>query len=141
MQKIVLDTDIVSEILKGRDLHVLERANTYSSNFSKFTFTSVTLLEILYGLERIDAKVQIQRAEALFSVNEEIVPDSGDYRLAATIAGSLDKSGKTIGLADPLIAACAIRRGLTIATGNVSHFGFIRKVGYHLQIENWRDQP
>ena len=45
----------------------------------------------------------------------------------------------TIGLIDPLIAACAIRRGYDVATGNFAHLEFIKRLGYNFHLENWRD--
>lgn len=139
MRLLVLDSDTVSELLKNRNPQVGQNAARYNAAFPKLTFTSATLLEILYGLERVGAYAQIQRAEALFAANDEIVPQSGDYRLAAAIAGALAKQGTPIGLVDPLIAACAIRRGYGVVSGNTAHFEFIRKAGYSFHLENWRE--
>lgn len=139
MQRVLLDSDIVSVVLKGKNAGVEKHKTAYVAVFHQFTFTSATLLEVLYGYERVQAHAQIKRAETLFAANEEIVPATEDYRLAATIAGALDRQGTTIGLIDLLIAACAIRRGYGVATGNTAHFEFIRKLGYSFRVENWRD--
>jgi tRNA(fMet)-specific endonuclease VapC len=139
MPPLILDSDTTSEILKGRNIEIVKNTLAYKTHFPKLSFTSATLLEVLYGYERIQAHAQIKRAEALFSANEEIVPTTEDCRLAATIAGALDRNGTTIGLFDPLIASCAIRRGYGVASGNTSHFEFIRKLGYGFLLENWRD--
>jgi len=37
-----------------------------------------------------------------------------------------------------MIAAIAISNTLPIVTGNVTHFEYVREVGWHLEIENWR---
>jgi predicted nucleic acid-binding protein len=124
---------------KGEAPQVEQHKIVYVAQFSKLTFTSATLLEILYGYERVRAHAQIKRAETLFAANDEIIPASEDYRLAATIAGALDRNGTTIGLIDPLIAACAVRRGYGVASGNTGHYEFIRKLGYTFHLENWRD--
>jgi tRNA(fMet)-specific endonuclease VapC len=137
--RLILDSDTVSEILKGRNSEVVRRTTAYQLMFPKLSITSATILEVLYGYERVQARAQMNRAEALFAENEEIIPVSQDYRLAATIAGALDRQGTTIGLFDPLIAACAIRRGYGVATSNTAHFEFIRKLGYAFHLENWRD--
>ena len=139
MQRLLLDSDTISEILKARNPVVISHTNAYKVAFPKLSFASVTLLEVLYGLERVRANAQIQRAEALFAENEEILPATEDYRLAATVAGVLDRQGTPIGLVDPLIAACAIRRGLGVASGNTAHFKFIHRVGYRFHLENWRE--
>lgn len=139
MPPALLDSDILSEVIKGIDARVVARANAYSLDHPKLTFTSVSAYEILSGLHRKDAKVQIQRTEALFAKNDEITPMPEDYRLAAEISGTLIRRGTPIGIIDPLIAACAIRRGLALATGNTEHFQFIQAAGYSLSIENWRE--
>jgi len=138
--RLVLDSDILSEILKGRSPKVERHKIAYVAQFQQLTFTSASLLEILYGYERLQAQAQIKRAEALFAVNEELIPASEDYRLAAKMAGTLDRNGTTLGLIDPLFAACAIRRGYGVASGNTAHYEFIRKLGYTFHLENWRDQ-
>lgn len=136
--RVFVDSDILSEILKGIDANVITRARAYGQDFGRLDFTSVSVLEILHGLSRRDAKAQMQRAEALFAINSETVPDRDDYRFAAQIAGSLARRGTPIGIVDPLIAACAIRRGFGVATGNTGHYTYIIDAGYSLYIEDWR---
>jgi predicted nucleic acid-binding protein len=52
MAKVLLDTDILSEYLKGHDRNVTRRAADYAREHGVFTFTSVTVHEIVFGLER-----------------------------------------------------------------------------------------
>lgn len=134
----MLDTDILSEVFKAINPKVVDNANAYCQNYGVLEFTSASVLEILHGLHHKGTPEKIQRAEALFSINNEIVPDGYDYRLCAQIAGTLAKQGTPIGLVDPLIAACAIRRGYGVATGNVNHFSYIQKAGFNLFIRDWR---
>lgn len=47
MVKSILDTDILSEYLKGHDLTVIGRASRYAKEHGVFTFTSVTVYESL----------------------------------------------------------------------------------------------
>jgi len=137
-QRVLLDSDILSEVLKGHDLLVSARAKTYVEQFAVLSFTSASVLEILHGLHCKSALVKIQRSEAVFRKNDEVVPSRGDYRLAAEISGALARQGTPIGLMDPLIAACAIRHGYGVATGNTAHFGYIHRAGYPFYVENWR---
>ncbi len=125
MAKALIDTDILSEIFNGIDPHVMRNAAAYVADHSVLTFTSINLYEIMTGLVQIQASAKIARASALLLRNEEILPLSADYLLAANILGTLRRTGKEIGYSDPLIAACAIRRDLTIVTGNQKHFRFI----------------
>jgi tRNA(fMet)-specific endonuclease VapC len=41
---------------------------------------------------------------------------------------------------DPLIAATAVFHGLTLVTGNLKHFERVQKLGYALELDNWRDE-
>jgi predicted nucleic acid-binding protein len=38
-----------------------------------------------------------------------------------------------------MIAAVAIRHGLTLVTGNTAHYERIQRLGYLLTLENWRE--
>jgi tRNA(fMet)-specific endonuclease VapC len=58
--------------------------------------------------------------------------------LAGRISGDLDRTGQTIGKADPMIAAIALHHGLELVTGNTSHYQRIQQLGYPLTLSNWR---
>jgi len=51
MVKVLIDTDILSEYLKGVDPSVAKRGKEYAKAHPRFTFTSVTVYEIVRGLE------------------------------------------------------------------------------------------
>ena len=74
-----------------------------------------------------------------YGLHSEIVPTSEDCLLAARILGTLRRTGKEVGYSDPFIAACAIRRGLAVVTGNQRHFRFVIDAGFPLELRNWRD--
>ena len=58
--------------------------------------------------------------------------------LAGRIAGELERIGRPIGLADPMIAAIALTQGLELVTGNTAHFLRVQQLGYPLTLANWR---
>jgi tRNA(fMet)-specific endonuclease VapC len=64
--------------------------------------------------------------------------DHSAAELAGRIAGDLDRTGQTIGKADPMIAAIALNNGLELVTGNRSHYQRIQQLGYPLTLVNWR---
>lgn len=76
MVKSILDTDILSEYLKGRHPAVI---SPYAQTHGVFTLTSITVYEIVYGLELKAASSQLKRALAWLNQNEEITPTSADY--------------------------------------------------------------
>jgi predicted nucleic acid-binding protein len=91
MVKSILDTDILSEYLKGHHPAVISHAARYTQEHGIFTFTSVTVYEIVYGLELKAASSQLKRALAWLNQNEEITPTSADYLTAATIKATARK--------------------------------------------------
>ncbi len=52
MQRSLLDTDILSENLKGFDQSVVRKAKEYAETHIRFTFTTVTTYEIVFGLRQ-----------------------------------------------------------------------------------------
>ena len=140
MTKCLLDSDILSEISKGIDRTVAKTASLYLNEYGLFSFTSVTVYEVLYGLKAKPAPQQAIRFLQLVAIHEEILPDKDDYRLAADIRAAMHRAGTEIGKADPVIAACALRRRLVVVTGNTTHYKFVIGAGFPLVIENWRNE-
>lgn len=138
MVRALLDTDILSEYLKGHDKNVVDRAAEYAREHAEFTFTSVTVHEIAFGLEFKGASGQLQKALAWLNQNEQITPTAADYLEAALIKAAARKQGAVLELPDCLIAAVAIRLGLPLVTGNTNDFESIQKTGAKLVIDNWR---
>ena len=110
----------------------------YASQYQNFTFTSVTVHEIVFGLEFKGAHSQLEKALAWLKQNEEITPAASDYNDAALIKAATRKQGYILELADCLIAAVAIRLGLPVVTGNTEDFEAIQRARAELKIENWR---
>ncbi len=139
MEKSLLDTDILSEYLKGHDRMVVDHAGSYARQYTLFTFTSVTVYEIVYGLELKAASSQLRKALAWLSQNEEITPTSADYLAAATIKATARRQGSILELPDCLIAAIAVRLRMPLVTGNTDDFQAIQNTGITLRIANWRE--
>lgn len=137
--KSILDTDILSEYLKGYDATVVRRGNRYARDHGVFAFTSVTVFEIVCGLEVKDARNQLRKVLAWLNQNEEITPLAADYRRAATIKATAAKQGSIVELPDCLIAAVAARLDRPLVTGNTDDFEAIRRTGINLSLDNWRD--
>jgi predicted nucleic acid-binding protein len=136
--KAILDTDILSEYLKGHNAAVAGRAGGYAKDHGVFTFTSVTVYEIVYGLELKGASSQLNKVMAWLKQNEEITPIDADYLAAATIKATARKQGSIVELPDCLIASIAVRLNRPLVTGNTDDFRVIQKTGVNLAIENWR---
>jgi predicted nucleic acid-binding protein len=100
MPKALLDTDILSEYLKGHDRTIIRRAADYARQHGVFTFTSVTVHEIVYGLELKGAPAQMQKALLWLNQNEQITPAASDYLQAATIKAAARRQGSIVELSD-----------------------------------------
>jgi predicted nucleic acid-binding protein len=139
MPKSLLDTDILSEYLKGHDANVVRHAVRYHQQYGIFTFTSVTVHEVVFGLELKGAASQLNKALLWFRQNEEVPPAPEDYFRAAKMKADARRSGAVLELPDCLIAAIAARLGLPIVTGNTADFEKIQRTGVALKLENWRN--
>ena len=141
MSKQLLDTDILSEVIKGKDKTVAQKAAAYLEAEGRFTTTAVTVAEVVYGFRRMGREDRITAFEASLT-NVEVVPfDDAAARIAGRINADLQGQGRIIGMPDVMIAAIALHRGLTLVTGNVAHFEYVRALGHDLGINNWRDTP
>jgi len=138
MQRVLLDTDTLSEILKRKDPVVSAQAAQYAAHHPRFTFTAVTVHEIIYGLASKGATRQLQLARRVFAANEVIVPVLDDYETAGQVRGKARILGHQLALDDCLIAAVAARLGLPVVTGNTAHFQAVQAAGLALTLENWR---
>jgi predicted nucleic acid-binding protein len=137
--KVILDTDILSEYFKGYNANVVARAAAYAREHGVFAFTSVTVFEIVYGLEVMRASRQLAKVLAWLDQNEEITPVAADYRHAATIKVAAARQGLVVELPDCLIAAIAVRLERPLVTGNTADFQATQRTGVKLIIENWRE--
>jgi predicted nucleic acid-binding protein len=138
MRKVLFDTDILSEYLKARDESVVRSCAAYLRLHRYFTFTSITVYEITYGLRIKNADRQLERATAWLDRNEELAPTPADFRWAAAIKGAPRNRGLIVELPDCLIAAVAVRLDLPLVTGNTADYESIRKAGATLELQNWR---
>jgi tRNA(fMet)-specific endonuclease VapC len=136
MNRALVDTDILSDLLRGRYPEVQQRAAEYLEQHGRLTVSAVTVFEILRG--RHQAGQTERAAEFLgWARNCDVLAfDDRCARVAGEIAGALMRAGQTAAVADVLIAATATEHGLTLVTANVAHFERMQPFG--LVLENWR---
>jgi predicted nucleic acid-binding protein len=112
MSKVLLDTDILSEILKGKSAVVTARAGKYLAQQGCVTTSAITVAEIVYGFRRVGREDRVTQFEASLDTAEVLALDDAAARLAGRINADLER--------------------------NVAHFEQVRLVGYDLYIDNWR---
>lgn len=136
--KAILDTDILAEFFKGHNPDVASHASQYLREHGVLSFTSVTVYEIVYGLEVKGAVSQLSKVKAWFEQNEEFTPTDSDFLTVATIRATARRQGYVVELPDCLIASISVRLGRTLVTGNTEDFKSIQRTGFNLVFENWR---
>jgi predicted nucleic acid-binding protein len=124
---IVVDTNVISEIMRPSPAPAV--ANWVRSHSQRELYTtSVTLAEVRYGIERLDAG---RRKESFRSAAEEIFTAFDEYVLPfdraaaiqyATIVSGRERAGLPIDGFDAQIAAICCTHKATLATRNVKDF-------------------
>jgi tRNA(fMet)-specific endonuclease VapC len=138
VNKALLDTDIYSEVLKAINPNVAQNAATYRQTHGVLTLSVITVLEIVKGCQQAQATARMQRFLNAVAKEEVLSLEATAAVLAGRIAGDLDRTGQTIGMADPIIAAVALVHNLELVTGNAAHFQRIILLGYPLILVSWR---
>lgn len=134
MAPAILDTDLLSEVLKQRDASVRHHASLYLQHHGRFTFSAVTRFEILRGYKECNATTQLAKF-ATFCGNSLILPVTDPiFDRAADLWVAARQGGHPCGDADLLIAATALEHNLELVTGNTAHFAWIAG----LSLADWR---
>lgn len=124
---IILDTNVISEIMKPSPCAAV-RSWIVACTASELYTTSITIAEILYGIERLPSG---QRKESLRTTSLEIFHGFEDrilpFDTAAAIAYSSivdrrDRLGSPIAGFDAQIASICLTHRATLATRNVKDF-------------------
>ena len=137
MDRALLDTDAFSEVLKGVNATVIARATEYRSQFGAYAISTITVVEIVKGFHKVQREEQLQKFLTGLSGVEILTLDLNSAELAGRIYADLERTGQSIGRADPMIAAIAIQNDLTLITGNTAHYERIQKLGHKLRLDNW----
>ncbi|QTA83620.1 PIN domain-containing protein [Desulfonema limicola] len=122
MNKALIDTDIFSEMLKAKNINVVQKAKEYQDIFGKFTISTITVLEIVKGFHKMQFEQRIQVFMESISSVEVLSLNLESAETAGRIYADLERTGQTIGRADPIISAIALESGLVLVTGNVEHY-------------------
>lgn len=136
MDPALLDTDILSELIKLRNATVQQKSLAYTQQHGQIAFSAMTRYEVLRGYRDQNATTQLARFR-VFCQNSLILPvTDATFDLAADLWVTSRRGGHPSNDADLIIAATAIEHGRLLVTGNTAHFAWIA----NLRIEDWR-QP
>jgi len=125
----VVDTDIAIDFLRQRDYagELLERW----AGEGLLAISTITHLEIYQGIKAGEDRATNAFLDGLLS----ILVDVPIARRAGRLLGNLRSKGKTVGIADAIIAATTLELGVPLLTNNVEHYPFPGLKA----IRGWRD--
>jgi tRNA(fMet)-specific endonuclease VapC len=128
----MLDTNICIYLIKRRPQSVVNKFQSIAPG--DISISSVTVAEMLYGVEKSEHKEKNRAALTLFLAPLEIVNfDIGAARSYGAIRADLEAKGAPIGAYDLMIAAHASSLGLILVTNHLREFSSIPD----LIVENW----
>ena len=114
-QRYLLDTNVVSHIMQGRDAKLLAKLSKLP--LGQAAISSVTLAEIEYGIQRRGSPTQLRNALSQVMLHMDVLPWDA---LAATCYGELCSSLETQGISlsdfDMMIAAHAVALKITLVS-------------------------
>ena len=114
----LVDTDIAIDFLRRRD-YAQKLLESWAGE-GLLAISTLTHLEIYQGMKSGEEKATNSFLDGLVSVAVDI-PIA---RRAGTMLGELRTKGKTIGIADAIIAATALQFGAPLLTNNIEHYPF-----------------
>ena len=128
----LLDTNIISYWMRG-DQSLIEKIKSYSP--SDLSLSTVTLAEILYGIEKSPVKKKERRTKInRICTQLEIYPfDEPAAKKYSLIRPGLERTGLIISERDLQIASIAMANRLCIVTHNTKEFSRVKD----LMIEDW----
>ena len=128
----LLDTNIVSLVLKGRSARAID--TLASKSRSAVAVSVVTEMELRFGLEKHPAATRLKTVVDGFLSTVPVLALPADIALVyGRTRALLERVGRPIGPLDTIIAAHAVSLGAVLVTNNTREFG--RVAG--LKCEDW----
>lgn len=128
----LLDTNIWIHYLKDSTSPIRQRLQKLPS--WEVATCSIVRSELMHGAQKYgNRERRIELVETTLAPFVSFSYDDEDADLYAVLRDQLERAGSIIGPYDLQIAAIALRRQLTVVTGNVKEFSRIPS----LVVENW----
>jgi predicted nucleic acid-binding protein len=116
MRPALIDTDILSEFLRGTET-VVDNAKKYLENYDSINFSIITYYEMLNGLIYKDARKQLKRFSDFAELNKILPLTLSATRQAAEIYANLRKKGQPIGHTSKRHISLILILPITVKTG------------------------
>jgi tRNA(fMet)-specific endonuclease VapC len=134
MARYLLDTNVISEVLKVRpEPKVIERLRRIPD--SDLATSVICVMELRFGTARVErGKALWRRIAAEVLPRIAILPiRTGEAARAGDLLADLERRGEIVGIENVLIAATALTHNLTVSSRNIDHFSRFKG----LRIQNW----
>lgn len=130
--RFMLDTNIISHIMQGRDEALLKRLSAVP--VGDVVMSSVTLAELEYGLHRKGNPPRLKNAMEQVLLRVDVLPwDEPVARCYGELCAALEAKGINLGGMDMMIAAHAVTVGATL----VSRDKAFAQAAQRLRVEVW----
>ncbi len=130
----MLDTNIVSYVIKNRDFSLVDKFEQMSIH-ATIAISSITVAELFYGVrKKQNKKLEVTVREFLLPL-EKLCFDTNAALHYGEIRAHLESTGNVIGAYDLLIAAHAKSIDAILVTNNVREFRRVQG----LVVENWTE--
>jgi tRNA(fMet)-specific endonuclease VapC len=132
-QRYLLDTNVISHIMQGRDAKLLAKLSKLS--IGQAAISSVTLAEIEYGIQRRGSPTKLRNALTQVMLHMDVLPwDAAAATCYGELCSSLETQGINLSDFDMMIAAHAVALKITLVSRDKA-FAHIPK--QRLKLEVW----
>jgi len=135
MNRVLIDTDILSYYFKGDEL-VVKDFEKYLQTYDLLEISLLTYYEITSGLLAKNALKQLNIFDDFVAGNIVIPVTEKSARISSELYSVLRQNGNIVDDIDLLIAGVAIENDMILVTNNENHFSRIPG----LKIQNWKKQ-
>ena len=114
-QRYLLDTNVISHIMQGRDTKLLAKLSKLP--IGQAAISSVTLAEIEYGIQRRGSPTKLRNALTQVMLHMDILPwDASAATCYGELCSSLEAQGINLSDFDMMIAAHAVALKATLVS-------------------------
>ena len=129
--KYLLDTNILSYLLKGKGSNIVKKLSSIDRN--DIFVPSIAYSELLFGAEKIGNPKLTEAIKSLVSPFKIVPFTHKEASVYAKIRNDLERKGTPIGAMDLLIAAIAVAGNYTLVSHNCDEFKRVDS----LILEDW----
>lgn len=135
-QRYMLDTNVVSHIMQGRDAELLARLTKLP--VGQVVMSSVTLAELEYGLHRKGQPIRLKNALTQVLLRVDVLPwDEQVATCYGKVCATLESQGINLSDFDMLIAAHAVAVNAILVSRDKAFAQVPSGENQHLRLEIW----